>query len=130
MATVAWKFCLSLSKRVLNRRNCFEVREGSFNPVALFVKGLVEAPLHLAHASGRDYGLDFALGQMGEDGIGVVALVGDDGLGPEVAEQRDSLGAVVGLAAGQNEAERKAQGIGEQVNLVVRPPRLRPRAVS
>ncbi len=52
-----------------------------------------------------------------EDGVGVIALVGDDGFSAEIAEQRNGLGAVVGLAAGQNEAQGQAQSVGEQVNL-------------
>ena len=54
---------------------------------------------------------------MVEDGVGVVALVGEHGLRAAIAEQRDGLGAVIGLAAGQHEAERQPQRIGEQVDL-------------
>jgi len=44
-----------------------------------------------------------------EDGVGVIALVGDDGFRAEIAEQRNGLGAVVGLAAGQNEAKGRTR---------------------
>ena len=53
---------------------------------------------------------------MVEDGVGVVALVGEHGLGAMIAEQRDGLGAVISLAAGQHEAERQSKRIGEQVD--------------
>src|ERR1700738_499411 len=117
MATVAWKFCLSLSKRGGETAELLEVGEGAFDAVALAVEGAVEAALHLADGSRRDDGGDIAFVEMVEDGVGVVALVGEHGLGAMIAEQRDGLGAVISLAAGQHEAERQSKRIGEQVDL-------------
>ena len=95
----------------------FEVGEGSFDAVTLAVEGPVEAALHLSHGAGRDYGGDAAFGQMVEDWIGVIALVGQHGLGLSVAEQRQGLGAIVGLATGEHEAEGQTKLVREQVDL-------------
>jgi hypothetical protein len=54
---------------------------------------------------------------MAEDRVGIVALVREYGLGRTFAQQSDGLSAVVGLASGQEEAERQAKFIGEQVDL-------------
>ena len=94
-----------------------EVREGSFDAVALSVEGAVEAALDGAMRTWRDDGGDAALVEMVEDGIGVVALVGEHRLRAAIAEQRDGLGAIVDLAAGQYEAERQPECVGEQVDL-------------
>ena len=90
-----------------------EVSEGSFDSVALSIKGTVEATLDFAQRTWRDHSGDAALLEMVQDGIGVVALVGEDGLGPPVTEQWDGLRAVVSLASGQQEAEWESEFIGE-----------------
>jgi hypothetical protein len=94
-----------------------EVSEGAFDAVALAVESAIEAALDFADGSGRDDGGDAALAEMVENWVGVVALVGEHRLRTMIAEQRDGLGAVVGLAARQHEAERQSQRIGEQVDL-------------
>ena len=93
-----------------------QVGEGSLDAVALPIEGTVEMALDLAHRAGRDNGFDPALLQVLNNEVGVIALVGDHGFGLAFAQQRDGLGAVVDLAAGQNKAERQAEGVGEQVN--------------
>jgi hypothetical protein len=94
-----------------------EVGEGAFDAVALPIEGTVEAALDFADGSGRDDGGDAALAEMVEDEVGVVALVGEHRPWAAIAEQHDGLGAVIGLAAGQHEAERQPEGIGKQVDL-------------
>ena len=54
---------------------------------------------------------------MVEDGVGVVASIGEHRLRAVVAQQRDGLSAVIDLAAGQPEAERPPKRIGKQVDL-------------
>ena len=54
---------------------------------------------------------------MAEDRVGIVALVREYGLGRTLAQQRDGLSAVIGLASCEDEAERQAKFIGEQVDL-------------
>lgn len=95
----------------------FEVREGSFYAVSLAIEVAVEVALDLAHGTRRNDGLDVPFGEMAEDGVGIVALVSEYGFGLAVAEQRDGLGAIVGLAASQHEAKGKAKRIGEQMDL-------------
>jgi len=92
----------------------FEMSEGPFDAIALAIEGSVEAALHFAHRTRWDDGGDAAVAEVIEDRIGVVSFVGQYGLGAEVAEQSDGLGAVMGLATGQHEAERQAKFIGEQ----------------
>ena len=82
-----------------------EVSEGSFYAVALAIERTVEGALDIAHGSRCNHSLDVAFGEMAEDRVGIVALVGQDRFGPTVAEQCDGLGAVVGLAASQHKAE-------------------------
>jgi hypothetical protein len=95
----------------------FEVSEGAFDAVALAVESAIEAALDFADESGRDDGVDAAFAEMVEDGVGVVASVGEHGLRATLAKQVDGLGAVVGLAARQHEAERQPKRIGKQVDL-------------
>ena len=95
----------------------FEMGEGPFDAISLAIEGSVEAALHFAHRTRWDDGSDAAVAEVIEDRIGVVSFVGQYGLGAAVAEQSDGLGAVMGLATGQHEAERQAKLIGEQVDL-------------
>ncbi len=91
----------------------FEVGEGAFDAVALAVEGAVEASLYFSQAARRDDGFDTTLGQRVQDGIGVVALIGDHGFRPAVAQQRQRLGAVMCLATGGVEAERQPHLVGK-----------------
>lgn len=54
---------------------------------------------------------------MVEDGVAVVGLVGDDVASGEAVEQRERVGGVVGLAAGEQEADRSAEAVDRQVPL-------------
>ena len=91
--------------------------EGSLDAVALAIERVIEAALHFSQGAGRDDGGDATLGQVVQDGVGVVALVGEHGFRFARAEQRDGLGAIMRLAAGQNESEWQPEFIREQVNL-------------
>ena len=84
------------------------------------------------HDCDRSHGLDVI-----EDGLAVVALVGQHPLGLSFSQQLDGLGAVVDLAAGQKKVHWQTQFVGQQVNLgrqtssgtpqsLVRAPFLRP----
>ena len=72
-----------------------------------------------------------------DDGVRIVALVGEHGLGLVLAQQRDGLGAVIDLAARDQKVQGQAELIAEQMNLgrqtssgtpqsLVRAPFLRP----
>ena len=74
---------------------------------------------------------------MVDDGIRVVALVGQHRLGLVLAQQLDGLRAVVHLAAGEQKVQGQAKFVGQQMNLgrqtssgtpqsLVRAPFLRP----
>lgn len=77
----------------------------------------VEGALDSAMAARRDHRLDLVGGQMVEDGIGVVSLVGTHRMGLQALQQRQRLGAVASLAAGQSESGQRAQAFDEGVNL-------------
>jgi hypothetical protein len=53
---------------------------------------------------------------MFDDGVGVVSLVGDDGFGMALAEQLDGRGVVADVSSGQQEVQRQAKLVGEQMN--------------
>lgn len=115
----------------------FEPGEASLDAVPLsiefFVVGAWPFAIRLGgHDGDRSHGLD-----MIQDGLAVVALVGQHPLGLSFSEQIDGLGAVVDLTAGDEEVHGQAQFVGEQMNLrrqtssetpqsLVRAPFLRP----
>ena len=53
---------------------------------------------------------------MFDDGVGVVSLVGDHGCGMALAEQLDGRGIVADVSAGQQEVQRQALFVGEQMD--------------
>jgi len=95
----------------------FESREAAFDAVSLFVEGLVVLPLQFAIGLRRDdrdrtHGCD-----MLDDGVGIVALVGQDILGLSPFQQGDGLCAVVGLPRSYEEVHRQSPLIGQQMDL-------------
>jgi hypothetical protein len=54
---------------------------------------------------------------MVEDGVGVIGFVGDYVPGAQALEQRESLGGVVDLTAGEEEAQRPAERVDGDVPL-------------
>ena len=54
---------------------------------------------------------------MVQDGLAVIALVGQHPCGFSISKQPDGLGAVVDLAAGDHEVDRQAQLVGQQMDL-------------
>jgi len=114
-----------------------ELIEAAFDTIALFVEIIVVLALQLAVSSGRDHGLGSHGFNVLYDGVRVVSLIGKHGLGLVLAQQRDGLGAVIYLAAGDKKVQGQAQFIGEQMDLgrqtssgtpqsLVRAPFLRP----
>lgn len=95
----------------------FEFIEASFDAISLFVELGIVFALHGAVAFGwyddsGSHGLD-----MRHDGVGIVALVGQHGVGLARAQQFDGLGAIIGLAAGETKIDGDAGLVGEQMNL-------------
>jgi hypothetical protein len=114
-----------------------EFTEATFDAIALFVEIFVVLALYLAVSSGRDHSFGSHGFNMLYDCVRIVALVGQHGLGLVLAQQLDSLGAVIHLAAGDKKVQGQAQFIGEQMDLgrqtssgtpqsLVRAPFLRP----
>jgi hypothetical protein len=52
-----------------------------------------------------------------DDGVCVVTLVGQHGLGTALAQQRDGLRAVVDLSTCNQKVQRLAQFVGQQMDL-------------
>jgi hypothetical protein len=79
----------------------------------------VDDGLDLAVAFGRDDGGDAALLEVGEDGVGVVALVSHErfGLRPRLGHERGVAFDVGDLTAGQDHRDRQAQAVGPQMDL-------------
>src|ERR1700683_222991 len=114
-----------------------EFTEATLNAIALFVEIFVVLALHLAVSFGGDHGFGSHGFNVLYDGVDIVALVGKYGLGLVLAQQRDVLGTVIHLAAGDKKIQGQAEFIGEQMNLarqtssgtpqsLVRAPFLRP----
>ena len=49
--------------------------------------------------------------------MGVISAVGDDIAGPEAGDQGERMGGIMGLAAGEEEADRPAQRVDRDVPL-------------
>jgi hypothetical protein len=95
----------------------FQAAEAAFDAIALFVELLVVLTLLFAAPSGRDDRFGAHPFDVGYDGVSVIALVGDHGLGLPLPEQLHSLRAVVDLTGGDAEVDRLAVLIGQQVDL-------------
>jgi hypothetical protein len=84
----------------------FESREAAFDAVALFIQVLIVVSMLLAIGLGGNDGLGSCGLDVFEDGVGVVAFVGQYRLRFPGSQQRDGLRAVGHLSAGQ----RKIKG--------------------
>jgi hypothetical protein len=98
----------------------FELSHGVLDAGAGFVEGFgKEGGLVGGIGTMRDDRTDAALAGGLAVGLGIVALVGDCGAGPDVrsdVEQNLKLPAVAGLTAGQMEVERQARAVGLEVD--------------
>jgi hypothetical protein len=95
----------------------FEFGEASFDAVSLFVKVLIVLPLHLPVRLRRDDRHRAHVGDMLDDRIAVIALVGQDVACLPLSQQRDRLRAVVGLSCRHDEVHRQSVLVGQQVDL-------------
>lgn len=100
-----------------------EMTEHALDAVALAVEALVPADHRRAIGSRRDDGPDAARLQVGADGVAVVALVGEQGVGDAVGQvdQRAVGRAVRRFARREVERERAAAGITDTVNFTGEP---------
>lgn len=100
-----------------------EMAEHTLDAVALPVETPVPADRRLAVGSGRDDGSDAALLEVGANGVAVVALVGEQGIGDAFGQvdQRGVGRAVRRFAGREVEGKRTAAGISDTVNFTGEP---------
>jgi len=92
----------------------FEFVEATLDEVAGFVEFDVVRDGYFARASGGNDGDHAGVGDELAEGIAVVGFVGDDAAALDAVEKRWRGDDVVDLPAGEDEAERPSEGIGEQ----------------
>ena len=96
----------------------FEFVEEALDEVALAVELGIDGSLPLAVALGRDVGGGAVSDQEVENGLGIVAAVGDGVAGRlEAFDEVGDGGLVGGLAGGQQEADRETAGVDHGVDL-------------
>ncbi len=90
-----------------------QLGEASLNEVAQGVDVAVDGALNLSVAFGWDNGGNALCVEVGEDGVRVVALVGEDdaGGGPWLGHQRREAFDVIDLAARQKRGDRQSQTV-------------------
>ena len=104
--------------------------DGPLDAIAVLVDGRVEVTFSVHSGALRD---DWAgadrLGMI-EDGVAVISAIGDEVGGSQAGDQREGIGAVTGLAAGEEEADRPAKGVDGDVPLAGQSSSGTPRAWS
>ena len=100
-----------------------QMSDHAFDAVALAIDVPVPADFGFAIGFGRDAGADARIVQADTDGIGVVALVGEEIGRPFVGERHHIFErrAVCGFAGREVEGERDASGITETMNFTGEP---------
>ena len=99
----------------------FDAAEEALDEVALFVERGIEGAARGGAPAARDYRDGAGSGDGVQRALPVIALVGEDEAGADAIEQRFDLGDVVALAAGQQDAQRKPERIGDDMNLGAQP---------
>ena len=93
-----------------------ELIEEALDEVAFAIECEIACPLDLAIGLGRDDGSDPPAGEDGDEGIGIVALVANQGFGLGVFDERLGADEIVGLPGREHQLDRIAQGIDEGVD--------------
>jgi len=114
------------SKFVISGCDCavdLQVPDHAFDAVALAIDAPIPTDFGFAVGFWRDAGADARVLQAGTDGIGVVALVGEEIGGPLIGERHHIFErrAVCGFAGCEMEDEREAFGITETMNFTGEP---------
>src|SRR5690606_496057 len=91
--------------------------EAALDAVTLTIERLVMVNALRAAAVRRNHDLHAGRLDRGADGIAVVGCVGDHGTTLDTIQQQLGGTTLVHLAAGQQEAQRPAEGVGEQMDL-------------
>ena len=95
----------------------FDELKETLDEVALGIEGEVAIASDLAVRLWRDDRLDRSHFEALDEGVGVVALVAEEGFGLRFRGEGFSLGDVVDLAAGEAERQRIAQGVDDHMDL-------------
>src|SRR5215210_4645200 len=93
-----------------------ELIEAAFDAVAFLVERDVVRDRNLARAGRRDDSEHAGVSDQLAQSVAVVGFVGDDGAALDAFQQRRRGDDIVDLAAGENEAQRAAERIGEHVD--------------
>ena len=104
------------------------MKNGIFDQVAEFVDMLIVRPLDFAVFSGRNDRPHSLEADLGQDGVGVVATICDQGTSLNPSHQGGSLRAISGGTFCNNNSDRHTMRIHGQMNLGVEPPFVRPMA--
>lgn len=100
----------------------FDPIEETLYEVALPVNPLREDEGALAVCLRRDVGPSLSFSSLGPNGVGIIALVGQQDISlVELVRQRVSLGAVGDLAAGQTEGNGTPFRVDERVDFACKP---------
>lgn len=91
--------------------------DGSLDPVAFLVDFGIEVAASVHAGALRDDGAGADRLGMVEDGVAVICLVGDEAVGPQACDEREGMGRVAGLAAGEDEADRPSERVDRDVPL-------------
>ena len=94
-----------------------EFAEEPLDEIALAIQGEVGLARGSPVGLGRDDGNDVACFERRDQGIAVVAFVGEEGFGRDLVEQRFGLGDVGGLTRRQRQRNRVAERIDNSVDL-------------
>ena len=108
----------------------FDELKETLDEVALGVEGEVAIASDLAVRPWRDDRLDGSQFEALDEGVGVIALIAEQGFGLRFSGEGFRLGDVVDLAAGEAERQRVAKASTITWILVVGPSRERPMAWS
>ena len=95
----------------------FDELKETLDEVALGVEGEVAIASDLAVRFGGMTGLMARTSRLSNEGVGVVALVAEEGFGLRFGREGFGLGDVVDLAAGEAERQRVAQGVDDHMDL-------------
>ena len=94
----------------------FDELKETLDEVALGIESEVAIASALAVRLWRDDRLDGSHFEALDEGVGVVALVAEEGFGLGFSREGFSLGDIVDLAAGEAERQRIAQGVDDDMN--------------
>ncbi len=100
-----------------NAPEMLELVEVALDEVALAVDAPADRAMDAALAGRRNVGLGAAPADEIEQGVGVIAAVGDDVAALEAGEQMRSGLEIVGLSGGQHQTHRQAALVDEGVDL-------------